>query len=219
MVGFSSEKIYDECIDLALDQAADSLDENLKLVIKSLLKYRLIGKTVEFIDALNKLKKYIFVQSVIEHVSVVNMPLFIMKSGERVYKKSPADIKRYFDKSTFLVFAMHIKDYKNVDIDEKTLVDVLNIEDALTELEKATVEIRDKTYIPFLQDFLSKLTVVCFSASGWDNQLMWSHYANSYSGICVEYDFQEMNKFIGFMYPVKYCEKTPNTDAQGFGNN
>ena len=219
MVGFSSEKIYDECIDLALDQAADSLDENLKLVFKFLLKYRLIGKTVEFIDALNKLKKYIFVQSVIEHVSVTNMPLFIMKNVERLYKKSPADVKRYFDKSTFLVFAMLIKDYKNVDIDEKTLVDVLNIEDALTELEKATVEIRDKTYIPFLQDFLSKLTVVCFSASGWDNQLMWSHYANSYSGICVEYDFQEMNKFIGFMYPVKYCEKTPNTDAQGFGNN
>ena len=74
IVGFSSEKIYDECIDLALDQAADSLDENLKLVIKSLLKYRLIGKIVEFIDALNKLKKYIFVQSVIEHVSVANIP-------------------------------------------------------------------------------------------------------------------------------------------------
>ena len=101
MVGFSSEKIYDECIDLALDQAADSLDENLKLVIKSLLKYRLIGKTVEFIDALNKLKKYIFVQSVIEHVSVANIPLFIMKNVERLYKKSPADVKRYFDKSTF----------------------------------------------------------------------------------------------------------------------
>ena len=156
-------------------------------------------------------------QSVIEHVSVVNMPLFIMKSGERIYKKSPADVKGYFDKSTFLVFAMLIKDYKNVDIDEKTLVDVLNIEDALTELEKATVEIRDKTYIPFLQDFLSKLTVVCFSASGWDNQLMWSHYANSYSGICVEYDFQEMNKFIGFMYPVKYCEKRPTLMLKDLG--
>lgn len=98
MVGFSSEKIYDECIDLALDQATDSLDENLKLVFKFFLKYRLIGKTVEFIDALNKLKKYIFVQSVIEHVSVANMPLFIMKNVERLYKKSPADVQRYFDK-------------------------------------------------------------------------------------------------------------------------
>ena len=112
---------------------------------------------------------------------------------------------------------MLIKDYKNVDIDEKTLVDALNIEDALTALEKATVEVRDKTYIPFLHDFLSKLTVVCFSASGWDNQLMWSHYANSYSGICVEYDFQEMNKFIGFMYPVEYCEQRPTLMLKDLG--
>ena len=151
------------------------------------------------------------------HVSVANMPLFIMKNIERLYKKSPADVKRYFDKSTFLIFAMLIKEYKNVDIDEKTLVDALNMEESLIALEKVTVEVRDKTYIPFLQDFLSKLTVVCFSASGWDNQLMWSHYANSYSGICVEYDFQEMKKFIGFMYPVEYCEQRPTLMLKDLG--
>lgn len=217
MVGFSAEKIYDECIDLALDQATDSVDENLRLVLKSLLKYRLVGKTLEFIEALNKLKKYIFIQSVIDHVSSVNLPAFVLKNAEKLYKKSPSDIKKYFDKPTFIIFAMLIKDYKNVDIQEKTLVDALNMEDALSALEKATVEVRDKTYIPFLQDFLSKLTVVCFSGSGWDNQLMWSHYANSYSGICVEYDFEKMDKFIGFMYPVEYCAQRPTLSLKDLG--
>lgn len=217
MVGFSAEKIYDECIDLALDQATDSVDENLRLVLKSLLKYRLVGKTLEFIEALNKLKKYIFIQSVIDHVSSVNLPAFVLKNAEKLYKKSPSDIKKYFDKPTFIIFAMLIKDYKNVDIEEKTLVDALNMEDALSALEKATVEVRDKTYIPFLRDFLSKLTVVCFSASGWDNQLMWSHYANSYSGICVEYDFEKMDKFIGFMYPVEYCAQRPTLSLKDLG--
>lgn len=217
MVGFSPEKIYDECIDLVLDQAEEPLDENIRLILKSLLKYRLIGKTIEFMDALNKLKKYIFIQSVIEHVPVVNIPLFIMKNMEKLYKRSPADVKKYFDKSTFMIFSIFIKDYKNVDIDEKTLVDALNMEEALSALEKATVEVRDKKYIPFIQDFLSKLTVVCFSASGWDNQLMWSHYANSYSGICVEYDFEKMNKFIGFMYPVEYCDQRPTLTLKDLG--
>ena len=217
MVGFSAEKIYDECIDLALDQATDSVDENLRLVLKSLLKYRLVGKTLEFIEALNKLKKYIFIQSVIDHVPSVNLPAFVLKNAEKLYKKSPSDIKKYFDKPTFIIFAMLIKDYKNVDIQEKTLVDALNMEDALSALEKATVEVRDKTYIPFLQDFLSKLTVVCFSGSGWDNQLMWSHYANSYSGICVEYDFEKMDKFIGFMYPVEYCAQRPTLSLKDLG--
>ena len=44
-----------------------------------------------------------------------------------------------------------------MDIDEKTLADALNMEETLSALEKATVEVRDKTYIPFLQDFLSNL--------------------------------------------------------------
>lgn len=34
----------------------------------------------------------------------------------------------------YTIFAMLIKDYKNVDIDEKILVDVLNMEESLTAL-------------------------------------------------------------------------------------
>ena len=34
--GVLLKKIFDECIDLALDQAADFLDESLKLIFKSL---------------------------------------------------------------------------------------------------------------------------------------------------------------------------------------
>lgn len=79
------------------------------------------------------------------------------------------------------------------------------------------VKVRDEIYIPFLENFLSKLTVTCFSASGWDNQLMWSHYANSYSGICVEYDFEKMDKFIGFMYPVKYSSVRPTVSLKDLG--
>lgn len=68
---------------------------------------------------------------------------------------------------------------------------MLNMEDSLKLLEEKVVEVRDQIYLPFIKEFLSKLTAVCFSASGWDNQLMWAHYANSYSGICVEYDFEK----------------------------
>lgn len=79
------------------------------------------------------------------------------------------------------------------------------------------MELRDGIYLPFIKDFLSKLTVVCFSASGWDNQLMWAHYANSYSGICVEYDFEKMNEFIGFMYPVEYLKERPTVTLKDLG--
>lgn len=55
MIGFSVEKIYDECIDIALDQVEMPLDSNLRLIIKNILKYRIVRKTIGFIDALNQL--------------------------------------------------------------------------------------------------------------------------------------------------------------------
>lgn len=217
MIGFSAEKIYDECINLIFTQVELSLDENVKLILKNLLKYRIMGKTIEFIEALNKLKKYIFTQSAIAHVVPANLPQFVVSHVDKLYRKCPHDIKSYFDKQLFLVFSIFIKDYKSVEIEEKTIVDILNMEDKLNLLEESVVKVRDQTYFPAIKDFLSKLTVVCFSASGWDNQLMWAHYANSYSGICVEYDFEKMNDFIGFMHPVEYSKERPTVSLKDLG--
>lgn len=217
MIGFSVEEIYNECIDLALNQVDATLDSNLKLVIKSLLQQRLLGQTLEFVCALNDLKKYIFRQSLIAHIATTQLPQFIVGNLNRLYNKCPTDIKKYLNKDAFLVFALIIKDYQNVDIEEKMVIDALKMEEILKELETTVTEAKDKIYIPFLKDFLSKLTVTCFSASGWDNQLMWSHYANSYSGICVEYDFGKMKDFIGFMYPVKYSNVRPTVSLRDLG--
>lgn len=216
-IGFSAEKVYEECIDLVIGQLDTNLDPNHKLIIKNLLKYRVIGETLNFVDVLNKLKKYIFTQSVIAHIPISNLPQFITKELNRLYSKCPAEIKKYLTKSEFFVFSLVIKDYKNQDIQEKTIVDAFKMEAILNELENEVVKVRDELYLPFLKDFLSKMTITCFSSSGWDNQLMWSHYANSYSGICVEYDFKKMDSFIGFMYPVKYSSVRPTISLKDLG--
>lgn len=217
MVGFSTDKVFDELIDIAFDQIEKPLDTNIRLILKSLLKYRLVGKTLGFINALNKLKKYIFSQSVIAHVVTADLQLFVVKNKDSLYRKCPTDIKKYFDKNSFLLFSLFIKEYQNVPIEEKTITDALKAEEVLAVLEEKIFEIRDQIYLPFIRDFLSKLTVVCFSASGWDNQLMWAHYANSYSGICIEYDFEKMDKFIGFMYPVDYSDERPTLSMKDLG--
>ena len=203
-VGFSAEKVYDEFISLLLDQINPPLDTNIKAIFSSLLKYRMLGKTVGFFKALNSLKKYVLIQSAIAHVAVDNLQQFVLSKADRLYKKCPTEIKQYFNRETFVAFALLAKSYHNVEIEEKTLIDALKLDQILEDLEKRVLEVRDDIYIPFIKDFLSKLTVTCFSASGWDNQLMWSHYASSYSGICVEYDFEKMIDFIGFVFPVEY---------------
>lgn len=216
-VGFSVDEIYGECIDLALKQVDTTLDPNLKLVVTNLLKYRIVGETLGFVDALNKLKKYILIQSVIAKVPPANIGRFVITNLNKLYRKCPQEIKKYLNRDAFLVFSLVIKDYENEEIEEKTIVDALKMEEVLKELEEVVINVRDETYLPFLKEFLSKLTVTCFSASGWDNQLMWSHYANSYSGICVEYDFDKMDKFIGFMCPVKYSSVRPTVSLKDLG--
>ena len=89
MIGFSAEKIYDECVDLVLSKANLSLDQNIILILKVILKYRIGGRILEFIDALNKLKKYIFTQSVISHVSPDNLPQFVARNVDKLYKSCP----------------------------------------------------------------------------------------------------------------------------------
>ena len=216
-IGFSTDEVYEECIDLALAQVDTELEPNLKLVIKNMLKYRIVGETLDFVNVLNKLKQYIFIQSVIAHVHIANLPQFIVKNLNKLYSKCPPEVKRYLNKEAFCVFALVIKDYQNEDIEEKTIVEAFKMEEVLKELEDVVVKARDEIYLPFLEDFLSKLTITCFSASGWDNQLMWSHYADSYSGICVEYDFGKMDEFIGFMYPVKYSSARPKVTIRDLG--
>jgi len=216
-VGFSVDEIYGECIDLALKQVDTTLDTNLKLVVTNLLRYRIVGETLGFVDALNKLKKYILIQSVIAKATPANIGQFVITNLNKLYRKCPQEIKKYLNKDAFLVFSLVIKDYENEEIEEKTIVDAFKMEEVLKELEEVVINVRDETYLPFLKEFLSKLTVTCFSASGWDNQLMWSHYANSYSGICVEYDFDKMDKFIGFMCPVKYSSVRPTVSLKDLG--
>lgn len=216
-IGFSAVKIYEEFISLLLNQIDPPLDSNLKSIFKSLLKYRMLGETVSFFSALNALRKFILTQSVIAHVAITNLPQFIAGNIDRLYKKCPANIKEYFNREAFFAFSLLVRNYHNIEIDEKTLIDALKLDESLAALETKVTCLRDETYIPFIKDFLSKLTVTCFSASGWDNQLMWSHYANSYTGICVEYDFEKMNEFIGFVLPVDYSNERPTLSLGDLG--
>lgn len=56
-IGFCSEKFYEECINMMLDPM--DIDKNLKIILFMILKYKLLGNLIEFVDKLNKLKQYL----------------------------------------------------------------------------------------------------------------------------------------------------------------
>ena len=52
--------------------------------------------------------------------------------------------------------------------------------------------------------------ITCFSETH-SNMLMWSHYANKHTGICVEYDFSKLFTTVptSLLLPVTYSDKRP----------
>lgn len=216
MIGYSPEKMYENCISMLVKQL-DIKDDNLKIIISQLLKYKAVGKLAEFICMLNDLKKYLFSRQVIMHQVKVSIIIFIRQNLNTLYAKCPKKIKGTLSKEMFAAFLLIVCKMEKVDITEENLSDMLKLDKILDELYMKTVEIKDNVYIPTLRTFLAKLTVSCFSVSGWDNQLMWSHYANSYAGICIEYDFNQIKNAIGFIYPVEYTTERPTLSLQDLG--
>ena len=188
MIGYSPEKMYENCISMLVEEL-NIEDESFKFIISQFLKYKAVGKLAEFICMLNDLKKYLFSRQVSMHQVNVPIIIFIRQNLNTLYAKCPKKIKGVLSKEVFAAFLLIVSDMESVNITEDNLADMLKLDNVLDELYEKAVDIKDNVYIPTLRTFLSKLTVSCFSVSGWDNQLMWSHYANSYAGICIEYDF------------------------------
>lgn len=59
----------------------------------------------------------------------------------------------------------------------------------------------------FYEDVLERNEVICLSGQ-WDNKLMWSHYADSHSGVCLEYSFNSIRKEL--IFPISYVAKRQN---------
>lgn len=214
-VGFSSEKIYDEIINMVLEIMP--FEQNIKQVLWYLLKYQLLGKLAEFISALNVLKKHIIFQRRTMHKESLSFVSFLSTYLNQVFSKLPKNIKALFNKESIKIFGALISSLENTEITEENLKSIIGFDKQLETLKKGILEIQNDKYIPAFKKFLSTMTISCFSASGWQNALMWSHYANSYAGFCVEYDFSKMTNFIGFIEKIEYSNTRPTISLKDVG--
>ena len=202
LVGFSTKAFYEDCIDKLV--SAFEADEFSKWFLKFLLLHKCIGQLATAIDYINQTKKFILTQRILLHKTNMPLDLFIKCNCVNLFNKYPRELKNIFNKKTFDFICIIVANMKDENIDEESLVKMLKMDELLQSFMEQINSIRDTKYEPALKEFVSKLTVTCFSNSGWDNPLMWAHYADSYSGICIEYDFNQINEFIGFIYPVEY---------------
>ena len=214
-IGFSEDKLYDELIDLVLN-VFDASDE-LKSIIGFVVKYDLLGEFVQLITALNELKKQILSMKKSMHKDYLAYEDFFRSFHTQVYAKLPKSLKSIFTKHIFQQLGLLVGRIDDAEITEENISELLGSREKFDAVKKSIITIRDTQYIPLFKGFLSKLNVSCFSVSGWDNALMWSHYANSYSGICVEYDFSDISSITTIFKPVKYSKFRPTIALKDFG--
>lgn len=214
-IGFSADSIYDEIISMVLDILPG--EESTKRLMGVLLKYRLFGKMTELISALNELKKSILLQRKAMHKENMSLDSFCACYFNNIYNKMPKMVKANYSKEMVKLFFVLVSLIKDSVISEETLSILIGADKKIEGMLALINDLRDNVYLPTFEKFLSNLKVSCFSASGWNNTLMWSHYANSFSGFCVEYDFTNNNKFIGFVKEVKYSKSRPNVSLKDLG--
>lgn len=215
MIGFSTEKIYSECIAMTLD-ALDLTSTN-RVILSILLKYRAFGKMAQLISCIKDIQTYLKSRQKATHQTMIPLDAYVCRDMHSLYSKAPKNLKAVFNGEEFSVLAWLSAKLSPMNISEKAITEMLHIEGLLDQLQQQVEEMRDSKYGPLLRAFLSKITVSCFSASGWNNPLMWSHYANSYTGICVEYDFEKIEDFIGFAHPVSYTTVRPTLSMADLG--
>lgn len=215
MIGFSAEKIYSECTTMVLD-AMDLAGAN-RVVISMLLQYRAFRKMAQLISYIKNIQTYLKSRQKAAHQTMIPLDLYVSKDIQSFYSKAPRDLKAAFNSKEFAVLALLSAKLNPMNISEEAITEMLHIEGLLDKLQQRVEEMQDSEYIPLLRTFLLRITVSCFSASGWNNQLMWSHYANSYAGICVEYDFEKIKDFIGFVHPVSYTTVRPTLSMADLG--
>lgn len=215
MFGYSAEKIYDNCISIVVN--AMNATDTIKAIVTALLKYRAFGKIAELMVLLHNLKQYLLSRRSKMHETHMPLESFFIKYSGVLFEQLPKSLNINILRAYFVPFSLLVCKLGAIEITEANIISIIEMDDSLDKLQKKTEEVRDSKYLPAAKEFLSKLTVSCFSISGWNNQLMWSHYANSYTGICIEYDFTKINDFVGFIYPVEYSPCRPTLDFKDLG--
>ncbi|MGL4571843.1 MAG: DUF2971 domain-containing protein [Clostridium sp.] len=80
--------------------------------------------------------------------------------------------------------------------------DKINLQDK-SKIDELVDKVRN-AYEKTFEDEVNKTALACLCEEN-NNVLMWSHYADNHKGICIEYEFDEIDK-LGEVYPVIYTE-------------
>lgn len=202
----------------------DALEVNEKNVVKKLLEYKAFSQFV--LDGYNFISEDERKEYLYKNIGIVSEIIGIILSDERfsegmhnagrtlpnlIRKSTPEAVMQLIDGD------VSISDFARAngivdDADEINLA-IKMISIFYSDATEAT-ELLQSAFEQLETDVVERLMriykVGCLSAD-YKNSLMWSHYADSHKGFCVEYDFSETEEMTMPMLPlpVVYSDNRP----------
>lgn len=213
-IGFSTEKVIDDILDMFL--ADFKGEESVKNLLRFIIKNRLLGTFTDLVKGLNELKKELNI--LLPDDLTQQQRNSLRRNLDKAIKRLPKNIQKLFHKKNINNILFLILQIKELEITEQSIYDLVLMKEELDRAIEEINKIKETVFEGKYKKFLSTINISCFTASGWNNALMWAHYANSYAGICIEYDFNKLKNFVGFIYPVDYLHQRPVLSIKDLGS-
>lgn len=207
-IAFDEKDVVNEIIDVYFEK--ETIPEYIKVLLSLLIKSRYFKKFPMLIENLNTIKKKF-------NVLILSRKWDKNQSYSNLYTTYTKIVYDYLDKEIDekyselemlgIIFLLDV--LRNNEISEESILQIQSFNKILEDAEEKLKLFRETEFKEAIVKFQTQLTVSCLSASGWNNHLMWSHYTNSYKGICIEYDFTKMEEYIGIIDKVIYKKERP----------
>ena len=133
------------------------------------------------------------------HYSCLNDPFELSVACNKVLPETVAELAIYLEKANY--FAP--KSHREIERTFAKKACLMNDYESLKELTLKKLDLLEQSLFESFNK--NRAYISCMSKLN-DQPLMWSHYAKSYSGICIAYDIEAINKD-GYEYKEVIYEK------------
>jgi hypothetical protein len=183
-------------------------------------KYRIVNK-----DNLQALGHEILIAASPKLLNDPNEGELYLDIGKR-WAEFYKEFLQLFYKETGLRLAIRVEDYADRDSFIKDLADCMGIYRYEFESFDTMWAISDKLLKDRLLQFQKEIRSVgdqiyriCSLSANLNSRAMWTHYADSYRGFCIAYDFKRLGTDLtDLLLPIRYKEEQLDMDDSFFGD-
>ena len=133
----------------------------------------------------------------------MNLHLMEMLTNAKFYMSKRSDLNDPLDSTFAISLESYLKLYYEKYPSLKSNKEHVEL---VSSIFKSEIERGESSWINTIDELYSKLRVSCFTEDG-NNPLMWSHYAQNHTGVCLKFELSKDPNLEKAINPVSYIDE------------